>query len=471
MKTLRKISALVLVIMMIAVVGTAWAATTLDEDVSLKDGDVTISAQGVLQDGEDKGDDTAGVYKSVGNTVTIEKDIIVFNSSVAGTKKTVHYPNVSYTYTISQVGTEATVIGTNTKITDEYSLSANVFGSVLNAVTNTGKAATVAFSDSDTVSTDKGGTVISKTFDFTFDPSKFPHAGVYRYLITETEHNTSTRQNADVIQGADYNNTRYLDVYVMNNSAGTGLEIYGYVLFEGANNTAITTTKADSIKTNGYVVNDETDLTDTSNCDYYWTVNLDVKKLVTGQLGDKQHEFPFSIALTSPVTSFAKADYSDTSTNTTSGTTAFTNKAATVTCTLNDQSIMSIIGLPVGTTVIVTETNNTYDTYTASAEHDNSVTLTVNTKDTDRLAKDANGAVNSLTIYNTTDNADPRYNSQIAVTSVTDTIDTITLTNDISAVSPTGYVTRFAPYALILVGGIVLLIIAKKRKPAKDDEE
>jgi len=47
----------------------------------------------------------------------------------------------------------------------------------------------------------------------------------------------------------------------------------------------------------------------------------------------------------------------------------------------------------------------------------------------------------------------------------------IGLTNTLAEVSPTGYVSRFAPYALILVAGIVLLIVAKKRKPAKDDEE
>ncbi len=47
----------------------------------------------------------------------------------------------------------------------------------------------------------------------------------------------------------------------------------------------------------------------------------------------------------------------------------------------------------------------------------------------------------------------------------------IVIKNNMEVVSPTGYVSRFAPYALILVAGIVLLIVAKKRKSAKDDEE
>ena len=46
----------------------------------------------------------------------------------------------------------------------------------------------------------------------------------------------------------------------------------------------------------------------------------------------------------------------------------------------------------------------------------------------------------------------------------------LTVTNTLAEISPTGYVTRFAPYALILVGGIVLLVIAMKRKGRKEEE-
>jgi hypothetical protein len=46
----------------------------------------------------------------------------------------------------------------------------------------------------------------------------------------------------------------------------------------------------------------------------------------------------------------------------------------------------------------------------------------------------------------------------------------IGLTNNLAEVSPTGYVTRFAPYALILIGGVALLVIAmKKRKHTEED--
>ena len=464
MMKLRKIWAMVLAVAMIALTGAAFATSAgLDQDIDLTDGSTVISEQGVLQSGTDNGSGTAATYASVGNTVTIEKDLIVFNSD----SNTVYEPNVTYTYTLTAVGTAGEAISGAT-ITDEYSVTSAVLGGVIGAASNT--TATVTFGGSETVDTSADGEVISDTFTFSFTPANFPHAGVYRYLITETD-TTATRANAGVISGADYADTRYLDVYVMNNAAGTGLEIYGFVLFESTSGQAFNTTNADTYKTNGFVVNDENDLTDTTDCDYYWTVNLDVKKLVTGQLGDKANEFPFEIALSSPVSAFVKADFSDDSTTATTGTTAFSSSAYTVSCTLNDGATMSIVGLPVGTTATVTETNNTPDTYTASAVHDNGATLKVNGEDSDNLATTTTGAVTELTVFNTTDNQTPVTSGQIAAADVDATVDTITVTNDVSAVSPTGYVARFAPYALMLIGGIALLIVAKKHRRHAEEED
>ena len=54
--------------------------------------------------------------------------------------------------------------------------------------------------------------------------------------------------------------------------------------------------------------------------------------------------------------------------------------------------------------------------------------------------------------------------------STTTAIDSIIFNNNITEVSPTGYVSRFAPYALILIGGVALLVIAmKKRKHTEED--
>jgi len=70
----------------------------------------------------------------------------------------------------------------------------------------------------------------------------------------------------------------------------------------------------------------------------------------------------------------------------------------------------------------------------------------------------------------TANSAKPAVLTTFNVKSNDDSSQLLTITNTITEVSPTGYVTRFAPYALILVGGILLLIIAKKHKKTTDED-
>ena len=118
------------------------------------------------------------------------------------------------------------------------------------------------------------------------------------------------------------------------------------------------------------------------------------------------------------------------------------------TVTVKDGSVVAFKGIPAGGTVTVTETNNSPDVYKVKAgEATDGVTLLT---EAPVLAGNTSSATTSKDL--------------------TDKVQ-IYFTNTLDAISPTGYVSRFAPYALILIGGIALLIVAKKRKSPAEEEE
>ena len=122
---------------------------------------------------------------------------------------------------------------------------------------------------------------------------------------------------------------------------------------------------------------------------------------------------------------------------------------------------MKYIGIPTGTKAEVTETNNvTGTTYTTTLTVDGAeAAFTGGTATLANQGKVATMPDGATAIY-------AQANAPEADTNVV-----IQFTNTLSIISPTGYVVRFAPYVAMLIGGIALLVVAKKhRKHTEEDE-
>lgn len=505
MKTLRKIGAIVLAIMMIAVVGLASASAVEEtsQDTNKKtDGKPNpLSSAGVVDGTTSDGTKITGATAQ-DNTVRIFKEIVMFNAKANTPKTVVYLPNITYNYTIAG----ANVTDNSKYITDEFgskiliqdgvdaalsTKTASVAYSATNGISSTsGSASAVTISTTPYISTNTAGEVARGYFDITFDVTKFPHAGVYRYVITEATTGTNDRAAAG-IYNYEYTNTRYLDVYVMNDPTETEgadtYQIYGYVLFDGTADTEFNgktatadLTQSTSGKTNGFVSNTKDGATggytpNEDDVDLYYTYNLKIEKQVDGALGDKTNEFPFQVDFTnSTITTAAKFTYrydsvdgssAEPTTKTfSSGTATIGSATATVadSFSLKDDEYIYVYGIPsyaynsytgvtpVLTTAVVTEYNNTYDIYKVGATFNNTQDATL--VGTATMASTATAATTSTDSLITTD------------------MDVFVVTNTIDAVSPTGYVTRFAPYVLILIGGVALLIIAIKRRKHTEEE-
>ena len=277
----------------------------------------------------------------------------------------------------------------------------------------------VPFSNSDSGTETSGHYDVTK--NVTINATAGTVTGIYRYKITESlASGSNTKAAAGITPSADYVATRYLDVYVTNVS-GTPA-VTNVVLFRHTNN-------ADT-KVQGW--------TDSNDLDTYETVDVTIKKEITGALADTTHNFPFAFEATA--SNGSKVSYG----KSTSSLTAleFGTKANT---TLTNNETIVIYGVPKASiaTVTATETNDTSDTYTVSTSG-----LASDLEDVAETAGTANigGATNTITADST-----------------------ITFTNNLEQISPTNVVMRFAPF-LFIFGAAILLLVVMRRRRTQDAE-
>ena len=472
MKKLKKISALVLaLVMVLAMTTTAFAAD--------------------LTDGEAGGSTTFATDnpQSQGKTINIKKELTAYNVD----EETINAPTITYTYAITAGVADIDV----TDAASDHANSTAVHvktkaGGTPNVVTLTGTSAnTIAWSPAETLNASTGGTANYKNLTIDFSNVVFGAAGVYRYVITETPHDGVTTYAATgVTETTSTTNphVRYLDVYVRpvptgftDGTVAADWDIYGYVcMLESEEITdAGDTATTGAVKTNGFVAgtNDGTSYL----ADSYYTFNVTISKTVTNDAYAKAtHSFPFAVRFTNATVTQA-VDISSTKTGTVGGwydpsSAALSADTTNGIVTIKDSSLVKYIGIPNGTAVEVYETNDvagvTYAVTTTVDGTANPVDQAVTSTSTPTTAAGSvttqagsgtpfvktNAYESTKGTFTTTANADD------------DIAHTIAVDNNLQLISPTGYVARFAPYALMLIGGIALLLVAKRQKKHTEEE-
>lgn len=253
-----------------------------------------------------------------------------------------------------------------------------------------------------------------------FGSVSFTAPGIYRYTITET----TPTQDGITIEG---NDTRTLDVYVeYKETSNQELEVKYYVLHDDTGNPNTAT------KSNGFT-------------NTYTTHDLTLEKQVTGNQGDRDKDFVFTVTITNAVVGTKYNVSSVTGSNITiiDGTGAYDSNAGTLTatdgsvkftCQLKHNETIVIRGLTAGTNYTIEETEYTDDGYKTSYKID------------DGIVSEA---------------------SSTGEQNMGDSDQKVTFTNNKEGTVPTGIILEIAPYivlAAVVLAGLTALFVTRKRR-------
>ena len=363
----------------------------------------------------------------------------------------VYAPNLTFEFTVSPTDPAPDEVATGTTSNNQnvqIPVSKGEEGGVVGATTagTTGKAVFSPEKDynaTDNVENDGGigQELISENVTFTVDNTKFTHAGVYKYTITETQFNPAAA-GYDEFEDIKFDTlpTRVLYVYVEeNDDTNEGADPYivtGIVMKNGDN-------KDDGFD-NGYFKDpDGTDET---------PHELFVQKEVTGAMGNKSEEFAFTIEINGATGEkyYAVVEELDANGAWNETTTIYTitSDAEAMPFTLKHNQRLHVYGL------------SDTDTYTVVEKTATGYVTTVNgyiveTSKDGKLTPNASGdgyTNTGLTKISTDSNTfegtlgHTQANNDPEIKDVT-----VLYENNREAVSPTGIVTNVAPYALLVV--------------------
>jgi len=477
MKVWKKFSAVALALVMVLALGVSAFAD--DPDASDSTG---------LTDGAAGGYITADTPNLNTKVVNIQKEIKAFNPD----ETIIYGPAITYTYTVTpasgaelvKITDDATNDHANGVAVETTALAGVTTGVTVNAGeagTNTSAVGTLAWTNNDLLTAAADGAANTKTFSVDFTDVVFTAPGVYRYKIEETAVTSGKDYAASGVEDKN-SNVRYLDVYVMRSDnydvqdiTKDDWTIYGYVCVEEGT-TAIT---KDTTKTNGFV----------GTPDEYRTYNLTLKKTLTNDTSMQNHQFPFTVAFantdkTGTFQLIAEKSESGVTVTTTNApenagkTLGGTNVEASSLLKIGNSAALSafstdvtdltiahnntikFIGIPNGTTVTVTETNNVIGTtYSTSA------TQKVGTADaTGVIFSDVDGG-GTIATDNKSVSIDKGEKAQYQGGATADNTNVeIEFTNLLAIISPTGVTLRYAPYLAMLGAGVVALPLTLRKK-------
>ena len=213
---------------------------------------------------------------------------------------------------------------------------------------------------------------------------------------------------------------RYLDVYIVNGS--DGLMVSGYTLHDRLN-----------IKTDGFnggVSAPDEPFTGKAR---FETVNITLTNKVEGNMGDKQHQFPFEGILSDSgryvYASKGTAPQASEGNKLTGGA-----DGISLSTTLSDGEVYYISGISKQASVAYQETNNTSDTYMTAIEGGTP----------SQAQAVAPGGVISMSAASASDSLAVRF------------------INTLDAVSPTGVVMRYGMPLVLLAAGAAILILQRR---------
>ena len=273
------------------------------------------------------------------------------------------------------------------------------------------------------VTLESGEAYAKKQVTVDFSSVDFTAPGIYRYTITE---NDPTSQSGVEIEG---NSTRTLDVYVeYTDDSATTLAVKHYVLQDGTANPNKAT------KSKGFT-------------NTYTTYDLTLEKNVTGNQGDREKYFEFTVVISNAVegtkysvdvTTDADANPTVDGDEKTNSDTLIVGENRTVTATyyLKHGQSIKIQGLTEDTEYTISETSYSADGYTTTYKIDNGTEVT--------------------------SNATPSENNTMGTAD-----HTVTFTNTKNGTVPTGILLETAPYLIlgaVVVVGLVVLFATRRRR-------